>query len=80
MVPHLGSVGESTVEAATTFPVFVGTLLRTISVMEAAADESWELRGDTAALMRCANLLPDVMLAFSDIAHAEFSIANGSKK
>lgn len=62
---HLGRADEPTVEAQTTFPVFIGTLLRDISIMEAAADELWELRGSTETLMRLSNLLPYVMLAFS---------------
>jgi len=64
--PHLGVADDWTVQAKTSFPVFVGTLLREISIMEAAADESWELFGDTEALLRCANILPYVMLAFSE--------------
>src|SRR5688572_3759826 len=54
--PHLGVTCAATVEAATTLRVFVGTLLREISMMEAAADEAWRLSGDTEALFRCANL------------------------
>lgn len=74
VVPHLGQAVECAVEAATTFSVFVGTLLRSISIMEAAADEVWVLRGDTTALMRCANLLPHVMEAFADVVR-EYSAA-----
>lgn len=72
VVPHLGVAGECTVQAETTFPVLTGTLLRTISLMEAAADEAYELKGDTETLMRCANLLPYVMMTFSQVVDAEF--------
>ncbi|QSQ15020.1 hypothetical protein [Myxococcus landrumensis] len=71
VVPHLGIADEFHVQAETTFAVFTGTLLRTLSLMEAAADEAYEIRGDTEALMRCANLLPYVMVTFSRVVGAE---------
>jgi hypothetical protein len=71
VVPHLGVAAECDVEAATTFRVFTDTLLRRLSVMEAAADELWCLRGDTETLMRCANILPHVMAAFARALEAE---------
>ena len=37
VVPHIGIAPDFTVQAATTFSTLVGTLLRRISVMEAAA-------------------------------------------
>jgi hypothetical protein len=77
VVPHVGTAGESAVVAATTFTVFVGTLLRRISIMEAAADEVWMLRGDTSALMRCANLLPYVMNTFTDVVKEEYATWEG---
>jgi len=67
VVPHIGIAEEYTVLAETTFPVLTGTLLRTISLMEAAADEAYDIKGDTEALMRCANLLPYVMMTFSQV-------------
>lgn len=67
---HLGQAAEPTLEACTTFPVFVGTLLQDISIMEAAADELWDLRGSTEALMALSNLLPYVMLTFSAVVDA----------
>src|SRR5713226_3959465 len=66
VVHHLGVAPVSTIEARTSSQVLVGTLLQQISIMEAAADEAYEMRGDTEALMRCANLLPYVMAAFSE--------------
>ena len=77
IIPHLGTADEYAVVAATTFSAFVGTLLRRISIMEAAADEIWTLRGDTAALMRCANLLPYVMNTFADVAREQYSTWEG---
>lgn len=65
VVPHVGVAEDCSVQASTTFRVFTDTLLRNISLMEAAADELWDLRGDTEALMRCANILPYVMDAFA---------------
>src|SRR5205085_5188858 len=60
---HMGTAPDRTIEATTSSQVLVGTLLQQISIMEAAADEAYEMRGDTEALMRCANLLPYVMVA-----------------
>lgn len=77
IVPHLGSAETYAVVAETTFAAFVGTLLRRISIMEAAADEIWVLKGDTAALMRCANLLPYVMDAFSAAVTSRYSTFEG---
>lgn len=65
VTPHLGMCEGAVVEISTTFPILLATLLSRISIMEAAADEVYELRGDTAVLMKCANLLPYVMAAFS---------------
>ena len=73
VIPHLGILEEYTVQAATTFPVLIGTMLRSISLMEAAADECYELSGDTEALMRCANLLPYVMHTFSQVSTSELA-------
>jgi hypothetical protein len=67
IVPHLGVCEDCTVVISTTFPVLVGTLLNRISVMEAAADEAYELRGDTTTLMKCANILPFVASAFAEV-------------
>jgi hypothetical protein len=80
IVPHLGIAEDYTVQAATTFPVLVGTLLRRISIMEAAADESYELRGDTEALMRCANILPYVMVAFTQVVQSEMLVMEGNDR
>lgn len=74
VIPHLGIAPECTVQAATTFPVLAGTLLQQISIMEAAADEAYELAGDTAALMRCVNILPYVMVAFSEVVQSDTGI------
>ena len=79
VVPHLGTGENCVVMASTTFEVYVGTLLQEISMMEAAADESWELRGDTTVLMRCANLLPYIMNAFADVV-AEEDTTEGSDR
>jgi hypothetical protein len=65
VTPHLGVCADCTAQIETTFPVLLATLLNRVSIMEAAADEAYELRGDTAALMKCANILPYVMTAFS---------------
>jgi hypothetical protein len=78
VVPRLGVTDTCSVEAATTFRVFLGTLLREISIMEAAADEAWQLSGDTEALFRCANLLPYVMLSFSETAAGRLEAASES--
>ena len=67
VVPHLGVTQERSVQAATTFPMLTGTLLRRVSLMEAAAEEAWDIKGDTEALLRCANLLPYVMTTFSEV-------------
>jgi hypothetical protein len=64
VVPHIGVNASPTLKVRTTFPVLVDTLLGTMSVMEAAADEAYEFFGDTTTLMKCANILPYVMLAF----------------
>ena len=74
VIPHLGVAEDYTVQASTTFPTLVGTLLRRISIMEAAADEAYELRGDTEALMRCANILPYVMAAFAQVVNSELTV------
>jgi hypothetical protein len=65
VTPHLGVCDGPSAEISTVFPVLLATLLNRISIMEAAADEVYELRGDTAVLMKCANILPYVMAAFS---------------
>lgn len=78
VVPRLGVTGTCSVEATTTSRVFLGTLLREISIMEAAADEAWQLSGDTEALFRCANLLPYVMLSFSETVADHFGPASES--
>ncbi|MEY9706421.1 hypothetical protein [Bradyrhizobium diazoefficiens] len=65
VTPHLGTCDGAAVEISTTFPVLLDTLLSRMSIMEAAADEVYDLRGDTTTLMKCANLLPYVMAAFS---------------
>jgi hypothetical protein len=65
VIPHLGLGTDCVVEISTTFRVLLATLLDRLSIMEAAADEVYELRGDTTVLMKCANMLPYVMAAFS---------------
>jgi hypothetical protein len=67
IVPCLGFCEDCDVLISTSFEVLIGTLLDRISVMEAAADEAYELRGDTTALMRLANILPYVASAFSSV-------------
>ena len=69
----LSKNGSTYSQAATTFPVLIGTMLRSISLMEAAADECYELSGDTEGLMRCANLLPYVMHTFSQVSTSELA-------
>jgi hypothetical protein len=75
VVHHLGVADAPSVEARTTSRVLIGTLLQQISIMEAAADEAYEMRGDTETLMRCANLLPYVMAAFSEAVKEEMVAA-----
>lgn len=67
VIPHLGVTEDRAVQASTTFPMLTGTLLREVSLAEAAAEEAWEIKGDTEALMRCANLLPFVMTTFEKV-------------
>src|SRR5687768_13934091 len=43
VVPHRGTTCDPTVRAATTLPILLGTMLRDVSIMEAAADECYEL-------------------------------------
>jgi hypothetical protein len=74
---HLGVRSECNVVASAKFQVYVDTLLRRMSLMEAAADEAWALRGDTEVLLRCANLLPYVMDAFAKVLRREYSSYNG---
>lgn len=64
---RIGIADDYAIEATTTLSALAGTLLQRISLMEAAADEAFVMRGDAAALFRCANLLPFVMETFTDI-------------
>ncbi|MCB9745144.1 MAG: hypothetical protein H6741_19010 [Alphaproteobacteria bacterium] len=70
--PHLGTVELPDLMIKSLFPVIVDTLTDRLSVMEAAADELYEIYGDTTSLMKCANVLPYVMLAFTRAASQRF--------
>jgi hypothetical protein len=78
VVPALGVNEHCDVVISATFEVLIGTLLDEISVMEASADELYDLRGDTVTLMKCANILPFVADEFKCVFARSQAISEGT--